>query len=185
MDITSGNSLNKIYSIYFKSSYLFVRSYIHDDFIAEDIVADSLVKLWEASKKKNLVSIEPYLFTILKNRSLDYLKHKAVKQVALNEINEYLSKEFDLRISILESCDPKEIFSDEIKTIVHSTLASLPDRTRRIFEMSRFEYKSNKEIAEILGITIKGVDYHIAIVLKELKKTLKDYLPFFLFLYFH
>ena len=52
--------------------------------------------------------------------------------------------------------------------------------------MSRFENKMNKEIAENLGITVKGVEYHISKALKEFRISLKDYLPlFYFFFYFH
>lgn len=47
--------------------------------------------------------------------------------------------------------------------------------------MSRFENKMNKEIAENLGITVKGVEYHISRALKEFRISLKDYLPLFYF----
>jgi RNA polymerase sigma-70 factor (ECF subfamily) len=48
--------------------------------------------------------------------------------------------------------------------------------------MSRVEDKSNKEIAKKFGISVKGVDYHVAKALKVLRVTLKDYLPALLFL---
>ena len=58
----------------------------------------------------------------------------------------------------------------------------MPLQTKRVFMMSRFEQKSGKEIAEALGITVKGVDYHIAKALKALRISLKDYLPLIYFL---
>ena len=66
--------------------------------------------------------------------------------------------------------------------IFEKTLAEFPEQTRKVFEMSRIEYMSNKEIAEALGITVKGVDYHISKAIKKLKISLKDYLPALLFL---
>ena len=77
----------------------------------------------------------------------------------------------------------EEIFSHEIQTIIHNTLQSLPEQTRRIFEMSRFENKTVKEIAEETNITAKGVEYHITKALKVLRIKLKDYLPLFYFLF--
>ncbi|WP_270616695.1 sigma-70 family RNA polymerase sigma factor, partial [Parabacteroides distasonis] len=74
-------------------------------------------------------------------------------------------------------------FSHEIQTIIHNTLQSLPEQTRRIFEMSRFENKTVKEIAEETNITAKGVEYHITKALKVLRINLKDYLPLFYFLF--
>ena len=84
---------------------------------------------------------------------------------------------------IVNSCDPEEIFSHEIQTIIPNTLQSVPEQTRRIFEMSRFENKTVKEIAEETNITAKGVEYHITKALKVLRINLKDYLPLFYFLF--
>ena len=58
----------------------------------------------------------------------------------------------------------------------------MPLQSKRVFMMRRFEQKSGKEIAEALGITVKGVDYHIAKALKALRISLKDYLPLIYFL---
>lgn len=58
----------------------------------------------------------------------------------------------------------------------------LPEQTRRIFIMSRYENKPYKEIAETLGMTTKGVEYHIAQALKKLHVNLKDYIPLLVFL---
>ena len=78
-------------------------------------------------------------------------------------------QELSIRISTLESCDPNEIFSDEVESIIRETLKLIPEQTQRIFLLSRFENKSNKEIAELMGISVKGVEYHISKALKALR----------------
>ena len=173
----SNHRFTEIYSAFYKKSFVFVRSYVHDEMAAEDIVAEGLIKLWERMKQKPLESVAPFLFTILKNDSLDYLKHRRVKQSAAHTINQKLTRELELRIFSLEATDPKEIFSDEIREIIRRTLDSLPPKTREIFMMSRYENKPHKELAELFNISIKGVDYHIARSVKDLRLALKDYLP--------
>ena len=54
-----------------------------------------------------------------------------------------------------------------------------------VFIMSRFQDKSNKNIAEELNISVKGVEYHISKALRSLKISLKDYLPLLLFFIEH
>lgn len=179
------NSFNEVYTFFYKRAFFFVRSYVHDDLVAEDITSESLIKLWEKLKTENIDYIEPLLLTILKNKSLDYLKHEEVKRTVYKSMSDWHQQELLIRTSALEACDPNEIFSEEVEQIVHETLNLLPEQTRRIFLLSRFENKTNREIAENMGISIKGVEYHISKALKELKKTLKDYLPlFYFFLYF-
>ena len=126
---------------------------------------------------------EVLLITILKNNELNYLRHKAIHDAAIENLEEIKNRELSIRISTLEACDPKEIFSDEVNRIIHKTLKNLPEQTHRIFEMSRFENKTVKEIAEETNITAKGVEYHITKALKVLRINLKDYLPLFYFLF--
>jgi RNA polymerase sigma-70 factor (ECF subfamily) len=173
---------NEIYTAFYKKSLLFVRSYLHDAAISEDIVSESLISLWEQSKISPIENTQAYLFRILKNNTLDYLRHVAIERKAWKKINEKLQRELEIRISLLEACEPNELLSEEIRQIYLNTLNALPEKTRLIFEMSRISGKSNKEIAEYYNLTVKGVDYHIALTLKLLKKRLKDYLPLFFFL---
>ena len=179
------SSFNEIYTSYYKKSFFFAKSYVHDDLAAEDIASDSLIKLWEKLKTEKLDYIEPLLLTILKNKALDYLKHEEVKRTAFESMADWHQQELSIRISTLESCDPNEIFSDEVESIIRETLKLLPEQTRQIFLLSRFENKSNKEIAEQMGISIKGVEYHISKALKALRITLKDYLPLFYFFFYY
>lgn len=179
------NSFNEIYTSYYKKSFFFAKSYVHDDLAAEDIASESLIKLWEKLKTEQIDYIEPLLLTILKNKALDYLKHEEVKRTAFESMADWHQQELSIRISTLESCDPNEIFSDEVENIIQETLKSLSDPTRQAFLLSRFENKSNKEIAELMGISVKGVEYHISKALKALRITLKDYLPLFYFFFYY
>ena len=182
MDSHSAESFNMIYTTYYRKSYLFVKSYVHDELVAEDIVSESLIKLWERIKSQPIEHVSSFLFTILKNSALDHLKHETLERKAFQSLHELHKRELEIRISVLESCDPNEIFSSEIEQIIKITLESLPEKSRQIFMMSRFEHKSHKEIAEIFNITVKGVDYHISLTTKVLRIKLKDYLPCLVYL---
>lgn len=173
----------KFYDKNYIKSFYFVKSYVHDNMIAEDIVIESLTKCWEVSSLEKSVISASYLFTILKNKSLNYLKQEVVRQRSYDSFCEWNERELSIRLSSLNDCDPKEIFSIEVQSIITKTLFSLPEQTRKIFEMSRFEDKSVKEIALKMSMTPKGVEYHITRSLKIFRIALKDYLPIFYFLF--
>ncbi len=177
MDLLPANNFNEIYTAFYRKSYLYVKSYVHDDMVAEDITSDSLIKLWELLKKEAIDPIGPYLFSILKNRALDHLKHQAIKRDVHGAMAKAMERELEIRTTSLESSDPKEIFSNEINRIIEETLQSLPQKTREIFILSRFGNKPHKEIAELYNISVKGIDYHITQSINELRGALKDYLP--------
>lgn len=179
----SSLSFSDIYTNYYKRSFLFVKSYVRDNMVAEDIVSETLINLWETSKKEPIEHPLSLLLAMLKNGALNYLKHQNVRESAMESISSKMVRDLDYRITTLEACDPEEIFSLEISRIIQDTLDSLPNQTRRIFEMSRYEYRSAKEIAEELSISTKSVEYHITKSLKALRIALKEYLPLFYFFF--
>ena len=176
MIVEDTNSFNRIYTKYYQKSFLFVKSYVHDELVAEDIVSEGLIKLWEILKENRPEFTGTFLLTILKNKALDYLKHESIKENAIRSLTDLGRQELEIRISTLQACDPEEIFSTEVRKIIAETLATLPEQTKIIFQMSRFENKTNKEIAGELNISVKGVEYHITKALKILRINLKDYL---------
>lgn len=177
------DTFNKIYQTYYRRSYLYAKSYVHDDLAAEDIASEALIKLWGKMKESSIDYVEPLLVTILKNKSLDYLRHLEVERQAFENMTDWEKKEIAIRISSLEACEPDEIFSGEIQQIVSRTLKGLSEQTHRIFILSRFENMSNKEIALQMNMSVKAVEYHISKALRALRIALKDYLPLFYFLF--
>lgn len=173
---------DSLYIYFYKRAFYFTKSYVFDDLVAEDIVSESLIKLWEQIRKNHVDSPEAFLITVLKHKALDYLKHEQIKEEAFKEMRRNFHEELSIRISILEACNPDEVYSSEIQRIVNDTLSGLSKESRLIFEMSRSGEKTNREIASELGVSIKNVEYHIAKALKILRVRLKDYLPAILFL---
>jgi RNA polymerase sigma-70 factor (ECF subfamily) len=169
-------TFSDLYTQYYKNAFLFVKSYVRDSMAAEDIVSDSLIDFWQAMKREQVEFPLALLLTILRNRTLNYLKHQDVKQEAMRSISSEIVRDLGFRIATLEACDPQEVFSTEIIEIVEKTLQTLPERTRRIFEMSRYEHLSVKEIAEKLSTSPKNVEYHITRSLKILRIELREYL---------
>lgn len=172
---------NLLYEQNYRRSFLFTKSYVHNDMVAEDIVAEALVKYWRLLDSGGVAPSDALLLTLLKHKALDYLKHESVRQAAFENLAETGRRELSLRISSLEACEPEEIFSAEIREIIGKTLLELPPQTRKIFQLSRFENKTVKEIAFLTGLSDKGVEYHITKSLKVLRIRLKDYLPLLFF----
>lgn len=178
-------NFNSFYQIHYRRTFLFAKSYVHDAWAAEDIASEALTSLWEIMKKNEIHHPLTFLFSIVKNKSIDYLRHELTHQEALAMMSEVGMRELNTRISTLEACDPEIIYSNEVQHIIESTLSTLPERTREVFLMSRYQNLSKQEIATALGITTKGVEYHLANALKSLRVSLKDYLPLFYYLFFY
>lgn len=170
----------KVYERNYKRSFLFAKSYVHDDLVAEDIAAESLFKYWQICRESEENVSEAMLVTILKNRAIDHLRTEMHKQIALESMAETAMRNLEIQVTALEACDPNELFSEEIQRIIQQTLKTLPEQTREIFWLSRYENLSVKEIAEKKNLTPKAVEYHITKSLKAMRIALKDYLPLWL-----
>lgn len=174
---SSLNNFNVLYTTNYQRAFMLVRRYVHDADAAEDIVSDVMIKLWQLMQETTLDSEEAMLYTMLRNSSLNYLKHQETKAEVLDNVTDALQRELQLRVSMLESTTPDLVTLNEINNLVQLSLSQLPELTQRIFRMSRYDNKTNKEIAEILNLSQKSVEYHITKSLRELRNQLKDYLP--------
>lgn len=173
-----------IYQSYFSRFRGFANSYVRDEYMAENIVQDAFTSLWE--NRENLAedsNIPSYLLSIIKNKALNHLAHLQTRYAVEEKIITQQAREIELRCLTLRATDPESIFSNEVQSLIRQTLNKLPDQTRQVLEMSRFEQLSNKEIALRLNISVKGVEYHVTKALKSLRIGLKDYMAAYFFFF--
>lgn len=174
-------NFNSIYTDYYRKAFLFTLSYVHNDQVAEDIVSEAIIHLWELSKEREISNVEAILITYIRSKSLNYLKHIQAQENVCQTLLDKGQRELEIRISTLEACDPNEILSKELRAKVKTLLADMPEKTRIAFVRDRLDGKSHKEIAEELGISVKGVEYHIGKAVKMLRDNLKEYAPVLFF----
>ncbi|NCB96839.1 MAG: RNA polymerase sigma-70 factor [Bacteroidia bacterium] len=160
---------------------IFARSYVRLNGVSEDLVQDTFIKFWEARRTfENEKMIAPYLFTILRNKCLDYLKHKVVEQkfndIAAENYNYWLAN-----IYALEDPSISIITENQIKKALFDAINKMPQLRREIFIMSRFKDMKNQEVAEEMGVSVKTVEYHMTKAISFLREELKDY---FVLIYF-
>lgn len=175
------HTLREFNQFFEKNHQRFVRfadSYLHDTDEAEDIVLDSMMAYW--SNRETLAedtNVSAYVLTIVKNRCLNHLRRLETINSLNSDFSELQKWELELRINSLEGFEPSELYSKEIYDIMQKTLSVLPSKTRRVFELSRIEQKSHREISDILDISEKSIEYHIMKATAMLRMSLKDYLP--------
>lgn len=176
-------NFEEIYVSYFSRMKYFALDYVLSEEDAENIVQDVFTELWE---KKDLltynINLVAFLFTSIKNRCIDHLRHQVVVQEAVNQMREEYQLTLRVKLASLELFDQSLLSDQEIEKIVTDIIDSLPDKCREIFIKSKLEGKKQKEIAAELNISLKTVENQMNIAYKKIKPELKDYLPFLLFL---
>lgn len=137
--------------------------------VAEDLVHDVFCDLWARRKEwAPLRSVEAYLFRAVRNKALNWLKHRRVAWRWEAENGHQ---------AMPPQHDPEMILrSRDLAQAACEAVAALPERRRCVFKMARERGMSYAEIAATLGIAPKTVENHMGRALKFLRERLKGYL---------
>ncbi len=171
-EISNGDTkaFEDLFKAFFPELTFYALRFVEDMDTAEEIVQDIFFNLWENRKKFNInTSVKSYLYTTVKNTCLNLIKHKKVQ----NKYREYFSR----KLQMDELDEDNWGKGDNLQAKIKIAIEKLPPQRRRIFNMSRFEEMTYKEIAKELEISTKTVENQIGSALKFLRKELKDFLP--------
>jgi len=158
-----------LFHLYYSGLVVFVKKYIPDNNVAEDIVQDFFVKLWvNREKLTEIASIKAYFFSSVKNRCIDYLRHEIAKGKVEKQLLEKFSEATGVENLFIES---------ELREQIFNAINKLPSVCREVFLMNRIEGLKPAEIAEKKGISIRTVETHIGKALKILRSELSGCLP--------
>ena len=160
----------------------FSQTYVIAEEDAENIVQDTFLYLWEhLDLLKDIEHLDAFLFTLIKNRCLNFLKHQSYIQAKTCSLKADEELEYQLNLYALEQFDEAVSSIPEVENLLSQTMQKLPERCR-IFLLSRIEGLKYKEIAERLNISVNTVENQISIALRKLRSELKDYLPLLVFI---
>ncbi len=163
-----------LFKYYYPGLVVFASNIVINKDEAEELVQDFFVRLWE--NRHSLKSDNPlknYLFTSVKNRSINFLKSVQVKRNVIEELKRQMESEMRYN---------PDIYTDtELQQKLKLAFTKLPPRTAEIFTLSRFKGLSNDEIALALELSKRTVETQISNALKILRKELQNYLTLLLF----
>lgn len=170
-----------------ESYRLLAYSYVRDKQIAEDIVSDSFVRLWEHKDELDpgKGDYRRYIVQMIKNACLEHIRSLKIHTRIHQQIQD--DEDWKLQISLrsLENGEIEDrLFSSDVEKIIMRELDKLPKLTREIFIDSRFRFLSHKEISEKHDLPIRRIKWEITKTLEVLKVALKDYIPVYLALAF-
>ncbi len=168
----SEKEFEQLFKTYFKPLVNFANKFLNDIDQSKEIVHDVFVRVWEKKHEMDLDnSVKSYIYRSVNNRCLNYIRDNK------KFVNHDTTTEKPYSDNIIENLN-----AIEIQAIINRTLDSLPERTKQIFIMSRYDNLKYAEIAEKLGISIKTVEANISKALKELRKNLKQFLALIIIL---
>jgi RNA polymerase sigma-70 factor (family 1) len=140
----------------------YARRFVNDVSEAQDLVQDCFLNLWNRSTPVDRQQAPMLLFVMVRNRCLDYLKHKkSVDKYALCYRSKIRGEERLYNYDFALSDTERTYLYEELERQIQTILDTLPERCREVFILSRFQGLKNREIAALLQISLQAVEKHI------------------------
>lgn len=164
-------AFEQVFKTHFKNLHAYACTIVKDSPVAEGIVQNVFLKLWDRGENLNIsASVTAYLYRAVYNESCNYIKHQKVKQSYSQYAHHSMS-------ATTKETASKKVLLAELEQKIKTALSELPEQCRTILQMSRFEELRYQEIADKLGISVKTVEAQMSKALKLLRIKLVDYLP--------
>ncbi|WDF77134.1 RNA polymerase sigma-70 factor [Mucilaginibacter sp. KACC 22773] len=165
--LQSGDQLayTEIYNRFHGALYIHVFNKLRNREEARDIVHELFSSLWYNCRNLSLkTTLSGYLYTSARYKIFDFISHKDVESKYIQSIGKFIEQ---------DDCITDHLVREkELNAMIENEIAALPPRMREIFELSRKQNFTHKEIAELLGLSEKTVKKQVNNSLKVLRSKL-------------
>ena len=161
---------------YWPRMFKFALIYTQNNETSQELVQDTFLVLWNnRAILKDNTNLITYLMVVLRNKCLNLLEQTRIRQLYIEEIDDETIYQ-RAKLYVLQDEASQIVESEDLHKAIERALSKLPDKTREIFMLSRYDGLKNQQIAETKNISQKTVEYHISKALQILKEELpQDY----------
>jgi len=167
LEISRSNrsAFDRLFRCFYTPLVQFAFRFTRDKDAACDIVQEAFISLWNNRQTLDPdQSLQAFIYKIVRNRALNYLRDYSAKTVELNDSVHNLKT------------DTKQIDSNEhLKVKFREWISELPDRQREAFKLSRYDGLDHEEIAGVMSVSVKTVNNHIVEALRKLRNSYDTY----------
>lgn len=162
-----------LFDRYYDLLHTFARHIVKDSSVAEDIIQNVFVKMWMRKEQVNPeLSVRNYLLVATRNELFDYMRLRY--NMLRSDINDAMLNVADGDTDIYDYVDVRERVG-----FIDSVMRSMPDKRREIFAMRYDRNMTNAEIARALNLSIRTVEKHVDLAIKQIRKTISVVTLFF------
>lgn len=154
-----------IYNRYFDELYIHAYQRLKDREEAQDVVHELFAGIW--NKRDELLvksSLAAYLYTAVRNRILDVIAHRQVENKYVNSLQNFLEQGYCVT--------DHQVRERQMAELIERGISELPPKMREVFELSRKQGMTHKEIAVQLNLSDQTVRKQINNALRILRMKL-------------
>ncbi len=139
---------------------------VKSDLLAEEIVLDVFLKLWENCKTLDAINnIETYLYISVRNKSINVLKKE-------RKFHFDILEDSHIQLADYNPSAESDLIEHEMFGALNEAVKQLPSKCKIIFKLIREDGLNRNEIAQVLNISVKTVDNQVAIAIKKIAEQL-------------
>lgn len=163
---------NEVFNDYHHKVYFYILAKTKSNYLAQEVTQLTFIKLWNyRDSLEKTLPVSTQIFRIAKTTCIDLLRKEA-NQAKLSIAGKTDAHLVNIVSDIAEGKEMERRLSDAVN--------KLPPVRRKVFQMSRFESKSYKEISQLLSLSEKTVENHIALAIKQLRRIFLLFLLFWI-----
>lgn len=164
-------SYKRLFLYFHPILYRFSLNILQDKSVSEEIVSDTMLKVWEMGNKLSQIQyLKLYLITSVKNACFTYLASKKHQQSISESID-------NAEISGSNADNPEQLYIySEVTQRVQLVITSLPMKCQLVFRLIKEEGLSYKEVSKVLEISQNTIETHMRIALRKIRMNLQQFL---------
>lgn len=160
----------ELFNRYWEKMYATAYPRVRSREVATEIVQDLFISLWDKRSSLSINHLPSYLYFSVKNKTLNYI----ASQIAREKHWDYYKK----FVQGVENVSENPTEFDDLIDAIENGIEHLPEKSQKVFRLSRLEGRSIPEIANTLNLSEKAIQYHLTKSLKKLRLHLKDFIIF-------
>ena len=163
-------AFEELFDRYWEKAHVIAYSKLKSRELAQEIVHDLFVSFWQRRHSLEIENFAHYLRVSIKYKVLTHINQQLTRRKYFEE--------YQPQDVTAEAETSMGVEYDELLKTLDEKIKILPEKTQEVFRLNRLEGRSVSEIANLLNLSEKAIEYHITRSRKELRLLLKDFLVF-------
>lgn len=161
-------AFNELFRRYWKKVHSMAYSRVRSREVTEEITQELFTSLWDKRNSHTILNLPSYLYQAVKFKALNYIESKIVEEKYWNYYRTFVDQR--------ENATDLMVGYHELMSAIENGLTHLSDKSKRVFTLHRMEGWSIPEIASLLNLSEKAIQYHLTQSLKKLRVHLRNYI---------